>query len=232
MISGTGVHAGAEVNFRQKIETRIDLPPDDIVDASVDGFDRALAGGVEIGPDDETPDQARDWVAKLARLYADDVAPLYQPRFVEQQVRIELPGSHDMVGILDMADDAGRVVDLKTTSKAKSQAEADSSPQLTFYAAAHKVLTGSIASEVRLEVLVKSKAPKRVMLASRRGPADFAALANRINAATSAIAAGAFLPAEPGSWMCSPKWCGYYRTCPYVSRGPTAIVDLHVPSGE
>jgi hypothetical protein len=226
MLSGTGVHAGAEVNFRQKIDTRVDLPADDIVDAAVDGFDKGIAGGYEVGPEDESPDAARDQVADLARLYADEIAPEYQPRFVEQSVRIELPGSHDMLGILDMADDAGRVVDLKTTGKSKSQAEADASPQLTFYAAAHKVLTGELASEVRLEVLVKSKTPKRVLLASTRGPADFAALANRINVASSAIAAGVFLPADPNSWMCSPKWCGFHATCPYVAHRERVLVDL------
>jgi hypothetical protein len=229
MLSGTGVHAGAEVNFRQKIETHRDLPADDIVDASVDGFDRGLAGGYERGPEDESPDEARDQVAELARLYADEVAPVYQPKFVEQLVRIELPGTHDMVGVLDMADDAGRVVDLKTSGKAKSQDECDRSAQLTYYAAAHRVLTGELASEVRLEVLVKSKNPKRVVLASTRGPADFAALANRINAASAAIQAGVFLPADPGNWMCSPRWCGYYRTCPYVNAGEKTVVDLHVP---
>lgn len=226
MLSGTGVHAGAEVNFRQKIDTHVDLPAEDIVDASVDGFDRALSRGYERGPEDEHPDVARDSVADMARLYADEVAPEYQPRFVEQMVRIELPGSHDMLGVLDMADDAGRVVDLKTSGKAKSQAEADASPQLTFYAAAHKVLTGNLAETVRLEVLVKNKTPKRVMLESTRGPADFAALANRINTASAAIEAGVFLPADPSSWMCSPRWCGYYSTCRYVAQRERVFVDL------
>lgn len=235
MITGTGLHAGAEVNFRQKIDTHADLPKRDIVDAAVDGFDRGLAGGYSLDADCATSPEiavgeARDQVATLADLYAAQVAPEYQPKFVEQLVTIPLPGPFDILGVLDMADDQGRVVDLKTTGKSKSQSEADASPQLTFYAAAHKVLTGELASEVRLEVLVKTKTPKRVMLSSKRGPEHFAVLANRINAASAAIEAGIFLPADPGSWMCSPKWCGYYHTCPYVTRGPTTIVDLQLPT--
>lgn len=229
MLSGTGVHKGAEVNFRQKIATHSDLPADDIVDAAVSGFDDAMKSGCQIGADDPSPDQARDAVAEMSRLYADEVAPEYQPLFVEQHVRIELPGTHDMVGVLDLADDQGRVVDLKTSNKAKSQDEADRSSQLTFYSAAHRQLTGEIAETVRLEVITSGKNPRRVMLESTRGPADYAALANRINAATATVAAGVFLPADPDSWMCSPKWCGYYATCQYVRRRETTLVDLKSP---
>lgn len=230
MLQGTGVHAGAEVNFRQKVTSRTDLPASDIIDAAVDGFDRSLLGGYQIDSDGPAPDEARDQVATIAELYADEVAPEYQPVHVEQAVKIELPGPYDMLGILDMADDHGRVVDIKTTGKAKTQTECDTSAQLTFYAAAHKVLTGELASEVRLEVLVKTKRPKRVMLASTRGQEHFAALANKINAVSAGIQAGVFLPAEPGSWMCSQKFCGYYHTCPFVAHGAATIVDLHVPS--
>lgn len=232
MLQGTGVHAGAEVNFRQKVDTHSDLPFRDIVDAAVDGFDRSLLGGYVIDPEGPAPDEARDQVATLAMLYADEVAPEYQPVHVEQAVKIELPGAYDMLGVIDLADDHGRVVDIKTTGKAKSQNECDTSAQLTFYAAAHRVLTGELASEVRLEVLVKTKRPKRVMLASTRGQEHFVSLANKINAVSAGIQAGVFLPAEPGSWMCSPKFCGYYHTCPFVAHGPATIVDLHVPSGE
>lgn len=30
---------------------------------------------------------------------------------------------------------------------------------------------------------------------------------------------GVFMPADPGSWVCAPRWCGYYMTCKYVGNG-------------
>jgi len=227
-VQGTGVHGGAEVNFRQKIATGKDLPVRDIVDASVESFDKHLAEGWTVDPEGPSVGDARDEVVSLARVLATEVCPEYQPTHVEQTVRIELPGAHDMLGVLDLAA-GGTVIDLKTTSKTWSQAQIDGSPQLTFYAAANRLLTGQVAQEVVVENLVKTKRPKRVRLKSTRDAKDFSALAARINAVSAGIQAGVFVPAEAGSWMCSPRWCGYHDTCPYVNGGKTSIVDLHVP---
>lgn len=224
-LQGTGVHVGAEVNFRQKIATGTDLPVRDIVDASVDGFDRQLVEGWSVDPEGPSVGDARDEVASLATVLAREVCPEYQPTHVEQTVKIELPGSHDMLGVIDLAAD-GRVVDLKTTSKVWSQDTIDRSPQVTFYAAAHRLLTGEIAQEVVIENLVKTKKPKRVKLTSTRDTKDFAALAARINAVSAGINAGVFVPAESGSWMCSRRWCGYFDSCPYVNGAKTTIVEL------
>ncbi len=227
-VQGTGVHVGAEVNFKQKIVTGSDLPVRDIIDASVDGFDRGLTEGWTVDPEGPSVGDARDEVASLATVLAKEVCPEYQPTHVEQTVRIELPGAHDMLGVIDLAAD-GKVIDLKTTSKVWSQKQVDTNPQITFYAAAHRILTGELAQEVVIENLVKTKKPKRVKLTSTRDRGDFSALAARINAVSAGIQAGVFVPAEAGSWMCSPRWCGYYDTCPYVNGQKTTIVDLHVP---
>lgn len=227
-VQGTGVHVGAEVNFKQKILTGSDLPVRDIIDASVDGFDRGLTEGWTVDPEGPSVGDARDEVASLATVLATEVCPEYQPTHVEQTVKIELPGAHDMLGVIDLAAD-GKVIDLKTTSKVWSQKQVDTNPQITFYAAAHRVLTGELAQEVVIENLVKTKKPKRVKLSSTRDRGDFSALAARINAVSAGIEAGVFVPAEAGSWMCSPRWCGYYDSCPYVNGQKTTIVDLHVP---
>ena len=230
MIQGTGVHGGAEENFRQKIESHRDLSRTDIVDAAVAAYDNELLGGFVRSAEDPDVDEARDQVAGLAAVFSESVAPEYQPRFVEQEVRIVLPGKYDMLGYLDLADDHGRVVDIKTVGRSKTQADCDSSDQLTFYAAAHRTLDGNLASEVRLECLVKTKTPKRTMLSSTRDARSFEILASKINVVSAAIEKGVFLPASPGSWKCNPKYCGYFHTCPYVRQSPATVVDLAVPS--
>ena len=225
MLKGTGVHAGAEENFRQKISSHEDLPIVDIVDAAVAGFEGAVAGGYAMTEDEESRgsktviEEVVADVVEMATLHGEEQAPDYQPVQVEEYVRIELPNhSRDIVGVIDLVDDQDRVVDFKTAGKKKSQGAADNSTQLTIYAAAHKSATGRDASEVRLDTVVRTKTKtSRSVVTSTRDDADFGALANRINAVTGSIDAGTFTPAVPGSWWCGPKWCGYWDTCPFVN---------------
>jgi len=34
------------------------------------------------------------------------------------------------------------------------------------------------------------------------------------------------VPADPGHWKCTPKWCGYYDKCPAVRNRYRAIIDM------
>jgi len=224
LLEGKGVHGGAEVNFRQKITTHEDLPEKDIVDAAVAKFEAESAGGYALTPEEHARGvsavlgEAKDTTVALARLHAQVQAPDYQPVAVEHATRIVLPhSSHDLLAITDLRDDQGRIVDFKTAKKSLSQLDVDKSMQLTIYAAANMVDTGNLPSEVRLDVLVKNKTPKRVVLTSTRAMTDIEVLANRINATLDAIAKGVFTPCAVGSWNCSPKWCGYWAMCPYVN---------------
>lgn len=232
MLRGTGVHGGFELNMRQKIESYVDLPSSDIVDAAVSKFDTELAGGYALNDAEQSRGasivigETRDTVATLAGLAAKEICPDYQPKIVEQAVRIELPHlSHDVLGVIDLADDKGRVIDLKTAEKSKSQADADSSTQLTTYSVMHKILTQNPPSELRLEVLVNTKTPKRQTLVTTRDDRDISALAARLEAVTDGIGKGVFAPAPNGAWWCSGRWCGYHASCPFVNPGRSAQGD-------
>lgn len=225
MLKGTGIHRAAETNFRQKVESHRDLPTSEIVDAAVAAFEAELSGGVLLDPDEESVGatkiigQAKDDVADLAEVHARQQAPDYQPVWVEEQVRVELPGPRDLLAVLDLADDQRRVVDFKTAKRAKTQADADDSVQLTVYAAAYQAVQGEPPSLVRLDTVVQtSKATTRQVVDSARGEPDLVALSRRINAITTAVDAGIFPPTTPGAWWCDPRWCGYHATCPFVAH--------------
>jgi len=225
LLVGTGVHCGAETNFTQKIESHADLPATDIMDAAVAGFDARSQGDGYLLSDEEAGrganavlGAARDQVAALTKCHAAEQAPEYQPVEVEHSTRILFPdATHDMLAITDLRDDLGRVTDIKTAARKKQQAEADTSIQLTIYAAAYEVDHGGPPAEVRLDVLTKTKTPARQLLVSDRSPADFAALIHRVNATLAGITAGIFTPAAPEDWVCSPRWCGYWTSCRYVN---------------
>lgn len=225
MLKGTGMHRGAEVNFRQKLETHRDLPVSQIIDAAVSAFDLELKSGFALEAEEESIGvdnvigQARDDVADMAETHARKQAPDYQPVLIEEAVRIELPGPRDLLAVIDLADDLRRVVDFKTAKKSKSQSDADGSVQLTVYAAAHQALTGEPPALVRLDTVVQTaKETKRQILDSTRDDADLVALSHRINAITAAVDAGVFPPTTPGAWWCGAKWCGFHSTCRFVKH--------------
>lgn len=225
LIQGKSVHEAARRNFEQKMESHADLDAGVVVEIASAAFDAEICGGYLLTPDEESAGvkkslgAAKDLSVAMADVYAKQIAPDYQPILVEQRIRLTLPNcERDLLGILDLADDAARIVDLKTAGKSKNQAEADSNLQLTYYAAAFEAALGVPASEVRLETIVKTRKVQRQTLVSSRGPADLAVLERRAGAVLTGIKAGVFTPATPGAWWCSPKYCGYYNRCPYVRR--------------
>lgn len=221
MLKGGAVHAGAEANMRQKIETRTDLPKAEIIDAAVDSYDMKIKADGYLLKDGETKkdvDGTRDLVAAMAEAHAEKQAPDYQPKEVEKKFRIELPAlSHDVVGVIDLVTENGDVVDFKTTGKLMNKADAAESVQLSLYAAAQE---GADEVAVRLDVLVEpsTRLPvRRQVIEATRNKSDLPIVARRVAVVSRTIDAGLFPPAAVGSWWCSESWCGYWNSCPYVN---------------
>jgi hypothetical protein len=120
---------------------------------------------------------------------------------------------------MDLADDLDRVTDLKTAGKSKTQKEVDTSEQLSMYALVFKAITKRLPTEVRLETLVDTKTPKRQPLVSMRDQQDLEVLVARVDTMIKALAKEVFVPAQPNSWVCDPRYCGYFNTCKYVKHG-------------
>lgn len=227
MLRGRAVHRGAEMNFRQKIESRADLPVKDVVDAAVAAFDGDWSGGVQLSDDEakvgmaKIKGQAIDTVVSLSSVFHVERACEIQPLRVEEGFRIELDGPHDVKGFLDLyglehGASAAAVYDLKTAAKSKTQADADSSFQLTVYGAAACLLEKRQSVDVSLEVAVATKVPKVQTLRSRRDASDFSILRKRIEVSSRAVLAGNFLPAPSGAFYCSKRWCGYWSSCEFT----------------
>jgi hypothetical protein len=228
-VRGTGVHGGSKVNFSQKIESKDDLTTEEVVEASLTAFKGAWEKGVKLLPEEKAigmakvKGQTQDSTVTLAKMFHEQRAILYQPKLVEEGFRIVLPDCEmDLMGYLDfLGIDIARpqedlILDLKTSGKSKGQADVDHSIQLTSYAAGACILSGADQMKVKLEVAVATKTPKTQSLESTRDAKDFSCLDKRVRAAADAIKAGNYLPAPVGAWWCSPKWCGYWSTCPYV----------------
>lgn len=224
-LRGRGMHHGAKVNFTQKMETHVDLPARDIIDAGIAQYETEVAGGLTLDYEEASRGakvvvaESKDLLHHVLGFHAQEQAPHYQPILVEHFVRLELSGPRDLVGVIDVAT-TSVVADFKNAKRSKSQGDVESSIQLTTYAAMYKAETGELPKAVALDTIVTlKKETRRQLLISDRNEADLLALRNRINAINHAIDAGSFPPAAPGSWNCSDRWCGYYRTCPFVNGG-------------
>jgi hypothetical protein len=224
-LKGSGVHSGAKENFSQKIKSHKDLKKKDIIECSIEAFNTRLKDGVMLTQEQEKIGkrklykEARNGIKAMSEIFIDEVAPEYQPTMAEEWQRIVLPGPYDIVGVMDLADDKGRVIDLKTSSRKKNEKEVQLSEQLTFYALIYRALTGKYPKSVRLEVLVngKSKSLRQTpILEYVRTEHDVETLVNRINTMIAGISAGVFMPCERKNYLCSPNYCGFYFECPYV----------------
>ena len=221
MHRGKGVHKAVELNNRQKRDSWEDLPLDILQDAARDGVINNVRKESLLIP----PGEARgfqdivasgvDAAVRLTKVYRECVAPSIQPVLVEEKVTMDIGLEVPLLGYLDCFTAAGVVNDTKTSGKSKTQAEIDTSSQLTAYAGMTQNRMG-VWPLVQLDVLVDTKAGKHQRLNSIRGPRDFEIMVSRISLMLQQIKTGLFPPCDPGSWACSPKWCGYYPTCRYA----------------
>lgn len=222
LVRGSATHKGIEINHRQKQSTHEDLPKKHIIDISVEDFDnRIRRDGIkndEDKPDKDVVGEGRDQTAALAGLYAEKVAPEIQPVYVEERIVIDIPDLKPIYAVMDCLDDKNNVRDFKTAGKSKSQSDIDTSLQFSIYALAAKEKTGKMPDNMYMDVLVATKEPKYQRLVTKRAEDSYIQVIRLASAVQSAIQKGVFLPATPGAWNCSARWCGYYTTCPYVQN--------------
>ena len=219
---GTGVHKGAEINHKQKINTREDAPEDVICDAARDAYIESVQAGVFFPPEEKGSAKKQlsngiDITVNLAKLYRRELAPRIFPVMVEKWIKTH----HDLVpipftGTLDVYTEDDWLPDFKTAAKKWPQSRADASPQATIYNELILEETGKYPNLLTFEVLVKKKEPEIQEVITKRTRSDFDALAIRVGAMIESIQAGIFPPAQIGHWTCSPRYCGYYWTCKYI----------------
>lgn len=230
---GRGLHAGAAQNFGQKIISHEDLPAEKVAAAAVDDVEAVIRQeGLYLSPEESSIGSAKvigavkDSVARLARTFVQQIAPRIQPAFVEKLITIPvLDCTHDLKGRIDVATEGDCVVDLKSSNKRMTQDQVDRSDQLTFYDAAFEYEMDRDCQGVSLEVLVGTKKPRVQSLRRMPSPRDRRILLAKINTMLAGIKAGIFLPAAPGAWWCSPKYCGYAQTCSYFDAERKAAAE-------
>ena len=220
-VIGIATHDAVELNYRQKLDTRIDLPVTDVLDAFSDSYDMK---SLDVEPDDdEDPAKGKDSGISLVRLYHTEVAPPIQPTHVEQEITFALDDI-SYSGYLDLADESGIIRDTKTTARTPSDTLTYATA-LTGYAIGYRQMTGEKESDIVLDFLVRTKTPKYIPIATGQvTDEDIAAFGDVLRQVEAGVQSGTFLPNGLYSNACS--WCGYKDICPAfkgASRGPARV---------
>lgn len=223
-LRGGAVHVGAQKNHEHKKAQGADLPKKEIIEIAVAGLEEKKAKeGFRLTPEEmgagvrTTLARTVESVTTLTGLYADKVAPAMKPDLIEQEAKFILPNGVVFGGRLDLSTSDNRVKDLKTSGRSKSQKDADDSLQGTQYWLLFTKLKGHEPAGFDLEVLVDLKTPKHQHIETHRTRKDVEVLINRANVMLKSNQLGIFAPAAVGSWICTPKWCPFWDSCPFVN---------------
>jgi hypothetical protein len=223
-IRGIAAHAAVEVDMRQKMSTRVDLPVTDMLDAYDESWNEESRNGYSI-TGDELPGVVKDKGYELVELYHREVAPTIQPVLVEEPIQFAINGQ-PYSGQIDIATEVEfedpdlwgpperRLVIRDTKTTGRTPQEDAYLLNMTGYAIAQRQATGRMEADTVLDYLIATKEPKYKEI-RMGGPvtdlqiSQFAGIVGNVSAA---IGAGNFVPNGLTSGACG--WCGYRAICP------------------
>lgn len=221
--TGKATHKAVEEDLRHKMETGELLPWEAIRDIARDTVNAGWEKEGAVLSDEEillgekhARGQAVDRAVDFATAHHEVLAPKIDPVFLEREFRLEMQGyPYDLMGFIDIQEE-DRIRDTKTKSSTPSQESADASLQLSMYSFAAKVVDGKRPNYISLDALVNQKRGIKVVeLETRREDSDDQVLMRQVAYVMDMIESEKHPPADPDSWMCTPKWCGYYAQCPF-----------------
>lgn len=222
---GSAVHKAAEVNHLQKLSSKTDLSREELQAVAADEFNRLVYGdeseGVYISKE-EAPDKATekkicgqmlDQAIDATGVYRREIAPGIQPDKVEEELTGEVKGLA-ISGRVDLIDVSGNIIDLKV-HKSKNQTWADRAIQPTFYSAMYAQRFERKPAAFVYEGIVPNKTMIRQRLETTRDKADFDRLEVYLQRFLESVTKETFTPADPDSWICDPRYCGYFNICKF-----------------
>lgn len=136
MLVGQCYHRALAYNFRQKLVTGEDLPPEEVVSYYCSAAGEALVPSSVHGYYAQDSDAVRDQGARLLDYYYRNyVVGRMEPVLVEHEFRSQIPGTdRSFVGIIDVQLTDGRMIDFKLTGRRWKDSDAGTDKQATAYA--------------------------------------------------------------------------------------------------
>lgn len=202
---GKAVHTAIGENYRQKIDTKRDLPTEGVTALFRDAL-REQLNGVVFDPKESANDLAAIGEV-ITRVYMGQVAPRIQPAAVELHVAGAI-GGVNVQGYIDVLDVNGDVIDLKTAAKKPSGVAPGYRAQLATYA----MLTPQASGRARLDTITKTKTVQHVEQTIQIGESDRKYATKLYSIAQDKMRTGLVIP-NRGSNLCSRKYCSFWQRC-------------------
>lgn len=221
-IRGIAAHAAVEVDMRQKIQTKVDIPVADMLDAYDSSWNEESRDGFSVSSD-EKPGVVKDKGYELVRLYHQEVAPKIQPTLVEEPIQFTINGQAysgqiDIAEMVEMDTLWGppeeRLVIRDTKTTGRTPAEDAYLLNMTGYAIAQRQKTGLIEADTVLDYLVALKEPKykEIRMGGPVTDEQISRFAVTVGSVADSIQASRFVPNGLVNGACG--WCGYRDICP------------------
>lgn len=244
LIVGSATHKSIEKNLQEKMITGKLLPKSVISDMVVEDLRNRFEEG--INPDDEMVKElgkkkvkniAEKQAVACSLVHREKLAPKINPIAIEDSFEFQIENSDwKLKGTSDIEEERnGKIIlrDTKTANRRQQEGSADTDMQLTMYSLKVYKQRGKLPDLITKDIIIKPsikkvlnmKSIKEVkentvvqVLETKRTLEDLKPLLKRISLAIKQIKMGIFPPALENTWYCNPRWCGYYRTCPYVIK--------------
>ncbi|MGA3257589.1 MAG: PD-(D/E)XK nuclease family protein [Bryobacteraceae bacterium] len=202
---GTAFHSALAANFRQKIETKQDLPSETLQESFSEAF--AIAAEDAEFREDEEPTALIESGQLLVAKYMADAAPAVQPKAVELPVEGTIAGVR-VQGFVDLLDVEGRIIDCKTATRRPAGITPEYNLQLTTYS----MITPGAIGLCRLDTVTKTTTVQLVQHSCQIGPEERRYAETIYPMAQEAMRDGIYVPRR-SSPFCSRRYCGYWREC-------------------
>jgi hypothetical protein len=202
---GKAFHETIAYNFRQKQDSRQDLPTAECVEF----FRTALGEHLEqaVLEKSEHPVELLELGSAMVEKYLVEAAPLIQPAAVESRVFGRI-GGVKVAGYLDLLDVQGQIIDSKSTLKVRKGIMHDHRLQLTSYV----MVTPAASGVCRLDTVTKGKTVDLIHKSFTVTEADRRYAEALYPMIQESIREGIFLPRR-NSPLCSRKYCGFWKIC-------------------
>lgn len=225
MLTGTAVHSTVKADLQHKIDNGELLAKEQIRDLASDNVKTEWNKGVmltdeEAGSIENALGDTIDQAISLSVLHHNFVAPLIQPVALEEAFVLKLIGYDiDLAGRKDIREVNGNIRDTKT-ARATPPEDAARTFQVAMYSMSELVQRGKYPDKVTLDYLVKTKTAKVEHRSISPDDAFTTPLRRRIERAIEVIRTvkegkQALTPADPTSFICSSRYCGFSSSCQF-----------------
>jgi RecB family exonuclease len=207
---GSAVHLTLQKNYSQKMQTKRDLPIDEIKDSFSDNYDTETAdvSRKEIIDANTSEGSVKDNGIHLIKLYHQQISPRIQPTAVEQKLEASFKNFPTKLnGIVDLADVNGVVIDHKTTTRRQQMPE-----KYKIQVGIYKVLKqarGDQISDCRIDWLIR-KANPEIVHVEVIPDVNFAL--RMFQMVCAGIEKEVFIP-NRDSMLCTRRFCAYWPQC-------------------